>query len=623
MIPDVEPARAERAQVIEQRRPEEPRVQEKKEESPAREEMERPLPEPQVPTTLLKLATPSAIETPYGLIAKKDDLLVPVTFRGTQGRLNGMLLELRTPDGVINVSERFVDALTVGGEDGDEVLEIEVTLDNNTPTYNVKVAYLGNLFFIFPVTIPVTKRIDARTLLSLGELRPWWSPLAPPEKTPEKPKKEKHCLDDAGCKKFDINLCKGTHYCDKSADNEDDWTCTINPATVVTCNPSQEPCKVTTCNPGTGKCEKLNAQEGLKCDGDGEKCTKNDQCTHGVCAQGKWDYNDPQCQCANQQDCAQHEDGDVCNGTLFCNLWTKQCTLNPATVKYCPSVDDSACQQNTCNPLSGGCAMKPILEGKPCDDGNPCTTDDMCVVGKCKPGKNTCECQKDADCGKPADLCSGVYYCNQQVGKCVLNKAKEVHCQSVNDTACMKNSCDPKKGICSMAPVNEGQACDADGNTCTSGDICVVGSCTPGENTCECQKNADCAALEDGDVCNGTLFCHLWTHKCTLNPATIKTCSSVEDSACLKNTCNPKSGTCSMIPINEGKSCDADGYWCTEGDSCSAGACTPGKNICQCQKDADCATLEDGNACNGTLYCDKTVGKCFVNPATVQANCKT
>jgi hypothetical protein len=42
-----------------------------------------------------------------------------------------------------------------------------------------------------------------------------------------------------------------------------------------------------------------------------------------------------------------------------------------------------------------------------------------------------------------------------------------------------------------------------------------------------------------------------------------------------------------------------------------------GTNTCACTNDSDCAKSEDGNLCNGTLYCDKSVAgafECKVNP---------
>ncbi len=73
-----------------------------------------------------------------------------------------------------------------------------------------------------------------------------------------------------------------------------------------------------------------------------------------------------------------------------------------------------------------------------------------------------------------------------------------------------------------------------------------------------------------------------------------------------------------MAAVNAGKPCD-DGNVCTEGDVCATGLCKAGANTCKCNSDADCATQEDGDLCNGTLVCNKTKAPyvCQVNPATV------
>ncbi len=359
------------------------------------------------------------------------------------------------------------------------------------------VVYHAQRFRSNPKKMKFTERADAKTL--------------------------KNCMNDSDCAKHDdLNVCNGKHYCNKQGSNPKNWTCVLNLKTVITCKPSNKSCKVSACNSKTGKCELLNAQEGLSCDADGQACTKGDTCIQGGCVSGKWDYANPQCQCFGDGDCAIYEDGDVCNGTLYCDKTKHKCTLNPATIKKCPSLGDTACSTNTCNPLSGACTMKPVIDEKSCDDGNFCTVNDTCKAGTCMPGKNTCECMMNADCGKPQDLCSGVFYCNAAIGKCVLNVAKKVVCQSVNDTACLKNTCNPKSGTCEMAFINEGKACDADGNWCTVGDICATGVCKAGPNKCQCQKDADCASQEDGIACNGTLYCDKKLGKCKINPATVQ-----------------------------------------------------------------------------------------------------
>ena len=56
---------------------------------------------------------------------------------------------------------------------------------------------------------------------------------------------------------------------------------------------------------------------------------------------------------------------------------------------------------------------------------------------------------------------------------------------------------------------------------------------------------------------------------------------------------------------------------------CSAGKCTSGKNVCQCQKDADCGPVDPKNLCAGQQYCDQKTKKCQLNPKTVVTACPT
>jgi hypothetical protein len=71
---------------------------------------------------------------------------------------------------------------------------------------------------------------------------------------------------------------------------------------------------------------------------------------------------------------------------------------------------------------------------------------------------------------------------------------------------------------------------------------------------------------------------------------------------------------CVVVPISGG-ACD-DGDPLTQGDSCVQGACKPGTFVGFCKDDADCVKYEDGDLCNGTLFCLVSAGTCEVNPAT-------
>ncbi len=473
------------------------------------------------------------------------------------------------------------------------------------------------------------------------------------------------CHDDGDCPPS-ADLCAGASYCDKATWP---WQCADNPASQVVCATGKDTaCSKATCEPSTGKCAPTALPDGAACD-DGDPCTQGDTCGSGSCQGGATNT----CVCQSDADCDAKEDGDLCNGTLFCNLTSGSCELNPATVVECAGGQDSACLKQVCFPKSGLCQLTPTeklvqscaggfcgwvlappgaVTGTKiaCDDGDACTQGELCAKGTCTGGTDTCGCKDDADCAKLEDgnACNGTLFCNQVTGQCAANPATRVVCPAGQDTDCSKGACHPKTagqiaaGGCALVPVGlakkvcdgpEGPSkcrweakpagaaetadlpCDDD-DVCTAGDTCKGGVCLPGAATCTCQSDADCP--DDGDLCNGTPVCHKVDHTCQLDPTSVVTCKTVDDTACLKNLCQAKTGQCTLTAVHEGQLCD-DGDPCSQSDVCVKGACAPGPNVCECVKDADCVVKEDGNACNGTLYCDKSGAKpaCTVNPATV------
>ena len=152
-------------------------------------------------------------------------------------------------------------------------------------------------------------------------------------------------------------------------------------------------------------------------------------------------------------------------------------------------------------------------------------------------------------------------------------------CPELALPACQIVACEDGECVATAAP--DGLTCD-DGTECTLGESCKGGQCTGGTSK----------PCEDG------------------NPCTDDVCDADKPTGA-------KKGACAFLPSGT-KACD-DGDICTVGDACAGGACKPGKNNCECAKDDDCQSFEDGNACNGTLVCTKTagIGKCVLNPATV------
>ena len=219
------------------------------------------------------------------------------------------------------------------------------------------------------------------------------------------------------------------------------------------------------------------------------------------------------------------------------------------------------CQRAACG-TDGRCSFVPGENGIPCEDGDPCTLDDLCLAGTCEPVGAMLDCA-DAD-------------------------------------PCTDDRCVPGTG-CTHTAAQDGTPCD-DGNPCTTPDACVSGACLPGTNLCACQEDGDCP--DDGDLCNGSLFCDrsVVPYACVVKPGTVIECPD-PPGECLAASCDPPTGACGEQPVAEGTPCD-DSDPCTIGDCCVEGACLPVEDACQCRSDLDCVPYEDGDRCDGMLVCD-------------------
>ncbi len=400
--------------------------------------------------------------------------------------------------------------------------------------------------------------------------------------------------DGANCE--DGNACTAGDSCAKGK-------CAGQPIDVKVKCDDGNPCTTDVCDAEKGCVH--NADDVAICD-DGNACTKNDFCKDGKCAAGV-----NTCGCNADIDCASKEDGNLCNGTLYCDKSAQpfQCKVNPGTVVNCDTSLNSTCQQNACNPTSGKCGISKEKDGTPCKaDDNVCTTTDACTDGICKPGplltcddKSTCTsdaCDPKAGCvatplSGPCnddDACTELDACQGGICKGAPFNDK-VKCDDGND--CTLDVCDSKSGC--LNKVLDGKTCD-DGNSCTQNDACVQGKCKGGANTCGCEKDLDCAGKEDGNACNGTLFCDK-DKQCKINPVTVIACDTSSDNFCKKTDCDVKLGKCVATLKTDGASCDADESLCTTQDACAAGACKPGKLL----------VCDDKNACTADS-CDPKLG---------------
>ena len=269
--------------------------------------------------------------------------------------------------------------------------------------------------------------------------------------------------------------------------------------------------------------------------------------------------------------------------------------------------------EETCNGLDDDCdgdVDEPdIVDGESvslCDDGNSCTKDACAADTGCSHENLTgVECI-DGDSCTVGDHC--------QEGACI---GAPVLCDDKNP--CTDDLCTITGG-CDFVP--NAAACD-DTDPCTVNDTCKAGACGGFAVDCECDTDADCAALEDGDACNGSLVCDTakLPHLCKVKPGSIVACTDPPDgpdAACLEPWCDPATGSCSLVPAHSGNACD-DGDACTMGDACLDGTCVAGVAV-NCLDDNPCT--DDGcNAQTGCTHPFNTAPCNDADPCTVTDAC--
>ena len=324
------------------------------------------------------------------------------------------------------------------------------------------------------------------------------------------------------------------------------------------------------------------------CD-DSDPCTLGDKCSEGQCGGVA-----VACDCQVDEDCLALEDGNLCNGTLYCDQQQipYHCAVDELSVVDCPGPEggDAFCQAPACNHDTGECSIVNDHEGFACDDGDPCTLGDKCVAGDCI-GADPTNCTDGNPCTD--DGCDPVVGCThvnnvapcQDGDACTVGDACfEGQCQAGqvqqcdDGNVCTDDSCDPELGCVHQA--NQA-ACD-DGSACTIGDQCAGGSCGH-------SGQLDC---NDGNLCTD-------------------------------DSCDPAEG---CINVDNSAPCD-DGNACTVGDTCQASGCQPGKllncddgNVCtddSCHPQVGClhednqAPCDDDNVCTENELCQD--GECVVD----------
>ncbi|MCO4760065.1 MAG: lamin tail domain-containing protein [Myxococcales bacterium] len=443
------------------------------------------------------------------------------------------------------------------------------------------------------------------------------------------------CSDSLKCK-ANAQRCEGDKLYVCNADGTEDKfdkSCPEASACVQDSKAATASCVEKICVPSQPTCK---GEVLTSCSGDGTQlidggtdCTKASKsclvvdgiakCTEPTCGDGKVNASGG---------------GKTGQPTEQCDLGKNNGKPGFLCSKSCQKLDDSCLTVADCKALSlppcslgwgcvaGKCAATPSI-AEVCDDDNACTTEDKCVDGSCV--------------GLP------------------------VQCDDNNP--CTADKCDPTlKKLC-VTTLLTNVPCD-DNNPCTVGDKCLIGNCTSGGTTCECKKDADCAAFDDGNPCTGTLACD--SGSCVVPEITIPSCGpgicvakAANDKACTEAkgvwhkdktqclipaksaasatkvacesaghnwhsadgcriaACDSALGQCLLKSVFDGTAC-GDGDACTENDVCAGGKCTGAAVNCDddnactddsckektgCQHTANTSPCSDGNSCTGGDAC--------------------
>ncbi|UQA61038.1 ThuA domain-containing protein [Polyangium aurulentum] len=172
--------------------------------------------------------------------------------------------------------------------------------------------------------------------------------------------------------------------------------------------------------------------------------------------------------------------------------------------------------------------------------------------------------------------------------------AADVDCADLTSTcsvgACVDGFCQ-KQGINDFKPCEDGLFCTINdvcvNGTClggtskicpSSGEVCKIGSCDEAMDACTLVPVNEGGSCDDGDPCTDLGTCKAGT--CGLGPPI--NCSHL-DGTCSKGVCDKVLG-CVAQPLNDGSKCD-DGAYCTVNDKCQTGKCTGEPNPCGAPND--------------------------------------
>jgi hypothetical protein len=388
---------------------------------------------------------------------------------------------------------------------------------------------------------------------------------------------------------------------------EPDCSFTCDPDDPAACD-DDEQCTADSCAPTADERGRLctnGFREGEPCD-DANTCTEGETCRE---AEGGCSGGTSTCDCRATADCAEHENGNLCDGTLICSGGL--CLIDPATVVSCPTGGDTDCAHNECDPETGDCGMVDERDGTPCDDGQFCTLHDACQDGSCSGSGTPCvdapcfercdesrdRCVASADttvCRPAVDLCDAEERCDGTSMTCPANA------MAAAGTECRETAgaCDVPEACTGAATQCPGDAFRPDTAECRAADgVCdAAESCTGSSADCPPDRYApattECRAADPAKLCDLPELC----------TGASKTCPAANRVAPSGTECRAVADLCDVREVCDGTSAD-----CPRDLRRAAGTtCRTSSGICDLQDtcsgtSAECpdAYVSSGTECRG------------------------
>jgi cysteine-rich repeat protein len=228
-------------------------------------------------------------------------------------------------------------------------------------------------------------------------------------------------------------------------------------------------------------------------------------------------------------------------------------------------------------------------------------------------GGDPCQCETDGDCGEGArcvnNFCDTFGACGDET----VTPPEECDNGAANGPsapctpACRLNRCGDGYQLTTSEPCDDGN--DTNGDGCDTN--CTLSACGNG-------VQAPGEACDDGNLTNGD-GCDA---NCTLTQCASQGGCFALDNDCADGVCNPTTGQCEVVPLNEGGVCNG-GDLCQGGGTCNDGACVgavatdcsslstdcvqgvcdPDTVACVAENVNDGGTCDDGNPCTTGSTC--------------------